>query len=177
VAAEEVPLFNLKMSIVIALALLVPFAVAMSTDSEPYPAVLFPGGGGVVQTRNSVVEYNAVLLYGIDQEGLPVQIDVAPFLDPIPTQFLVPLVAADFGLNDDTELEIRIKKIGRTFSVPGVRVSEADRQGTRAWLGDRLEALGLDPGVLITQRVRITADSNSGREVSRTTIRESTLDL
>lgn len=171
------PLFGAKASIGFALALLVPFAVTLSTNSEPYPAVVFPGGASVVRTNNSVVQYEATLLFGVDQSGTPTRLDVAAFLDPIPTHYLYALEASYFGLNDDKDLVIRVKEIGWTLAVPRPSISDADRQATQMWLGDRLEALGLERSVLIMQRVKVTADSNTGEELSRTTIRENTLDL
>src|SRR5690606_41813016 len=44
---ERTPLFGLWSTAAIALALVVPFAFATLTGSEPYPAVIFPGGGSI----------------------------------------------------------------------------------------------------------------------------------
>lgn len=171
------PLFGTRATIVIALALLVPFGIKMATDTHPYPVMLFPAGSGVVTTRDGIVEYNATELYGRDAAGELQLIDPVRFLEPIPVHYLPPLVDSAFGTLEDDDLTIRVRRIGWTLSVPRPAVSDADRAATRSWLGDRLEDVGLERDELVVRRVRISANADDGTEISREMIEETVIDV
>lgn len=171
------PLFGARLTIVLAVALLVPFWVKLTTDTEPYPALVFPAGPGVVSTRDGIVEYDATELYGRDASGELQPIDPVRFLEPIPTHFLLRLADSEFGTLEGDDVTVRVRRIGWTVSLPRPSVSDADREATRSWLGDRLEAVGLERDELVVRRVRIAADAGDGAEISRETIEETVIDV
>jgi hypothetical protein len=70
-------LFGTGTTILLALVLLIPFSLRALTNAEPYPALLFPGGAGIVRTDGSVVQYGGVVLLGYDRAGNPTEIDHA----------------------------------------------------------------------------------------------------
>jgi hypothetical protein len=171
------PLVGARLTIVLAVVLLVPFGFKLATDTEPYPALVFPAGPGVVTTRDGIVQYDALELYGADASGELQQIDPVQFLEPIPTHYLRDLADSEFGTLEGDDLTVRVRRIGWTLSLPRPPVSDADREATRSWLGDRLEAVGLERDELVVRRVRIAADADDGTEISRETIEETVIDV
>ena len=185
---SDAQLFSTRVTIVIALALVIPFGIMQLTSAEPFPAILLPAGATEVRTNDSVVEYGGVVLEGVDDQGAPVAIDAAEFLDPIPVQYLYALADAHFALDagDDVdggatstpdEPAIVVRKVGWSLDLPSFEPSEAEQREIREWLRGRLVAAGLSPEWLVVRRVWIEADSETGDEIDRTTEDAVSIDL
>ena len=176
VEAEVRPLFRARTSVLLLAVLVVPFAISLSTTTEPFPAMIFPGGTGTVRTENSVAEFAAQVIVAFDESGAPVQVDTGEFLEPIPVHYFYALDGAGFGLGE-RDLEVAVKKLGWVLTVPRPEATEEERREVRTWLGDRLESLGYDREKFIIRHLWVTVDADTGRELSRETTSETVYDL
>lgn len=154
------PLFGLRTTVALAAALLIPFGITTVTDSEPYPAIIFPGGANTVRTADGRVQYGATVLVAFDADDRPVPLDAGDFLEPIPVHYLDAMAAFGFGLAE-----------------PTAEIEEADRDAVRAWLAERLDALGYRTDRLVVQQVWITAKADDGEEIEREIGEQTTIDL
>ena len=164
-------------TLLLAIALVVPFGVTQVTNVEPFPALLFPSGATSVTTTGSVVQYGGVVVSGYDEDGNTVDIDAGALLDPVRVQYLEGLANTSFGLAIGGDREIVIMKLGWSVTVDGPELSDRDRDEVRDWLKGRLHRLGLAADRIVVRRVWITADARTGVEIMRTIGHEDVIPL
>lgn len=170
---ERTPLFGLWSTAAIALALVVPFAFATLTGSEPYPAVIFPGGGSIsTHLDGQDARFEVDSLVGFTDDGTPRRLDPTEFLDPIPPSYAGGLVGTLFGQDVAPTTRLEVAKLGGTIEVERHVPSAEERAEARAWLAGRLEAAGVRPDRLEVHYDRVTVDHTTGEVLDRTTVEE-----
>lgn len=166
-------LFGWGGSLLLAAALVTPFGLLELTDHEPYPAVIFPGGG---QFATSLQGERAVFLsstlIGQSPAGDDVVVDRTELLDPIPASHLGGIIGTEFGQDTTPTQTIRVRKTGLALELPRHVPSAADRQAALRWVAAQLEALGLRPDVLIMRTERVTVDHATGAVLEREVVEE-----
>lgn len=66
-----------------------PFGVFKVFGTEPYPAIIFPGGGWIgTRIDGGHATFTTRELVGYDMQGQAVRLDSVEFLDPIPSSHL-----------------------------------------------------------------------------------------
>ncbi|HLS26214.1 MAG TPA: hypothetical protein VK063_10110 [Beutenbergiaceae bacterium] len=167
------PLFGIAATVLIGAALVIPYGIYQAFDSEPYPAMILPGGGYI---ETYVYDDRAVFvardLIGYDAGGNPIRLDHVTFLDPIPPSFLGGLVATGFGQDAPASEHLHSGRLDWGFDARLHTPSEADQREARAWLSRRLQSLGLDPDRLTVRYDEVEVDYDTGVELQRTTLEE-----
>lgn len=170
------PLFGLGTSLLVAAALACPFAFMTATTLEPFPAVIFPGGGALAArlSDDEVTFYNTSLIAARD-DGTEVVLDVATFLDPIPSSYLSGLLDTRFGQDRSPTTPVTFRKPDITVEFRRTVPDPADQLIGREWLRGNLRSMGLDPDVLVSREEILTVDHSSGSLLRRETVEEVTL--
>lgn len=74
---EQRPLFGLATTILVGLLLAVPFGIYYVFDTEPYRAIIFPGGGEInTRINGDRATFDMRSVVGFDQEGREVELDI-----------------------------------------------------------------------------------------------------
>lgn len=167
------PLFGAVATAGIAVVLALPFATLTLADLEPYPAVIFPGGGEIAATLDGdVVTFYTETLIGVGLDGAETPIAAAELLDPIPPSHLTGIVGTEFGQDLSPSTSIHIRKTPLTFDVPRHVPSAEDRAAARRWLAERLSTLGLMTDSLRTRTERVRVDHATGDVLDREIVEE-----
>ncbi len=167
------PLFGFWSTVAVALALLVPFAFSTLTDSEPYPAVIFPGGGQIAtHLDGQEARFEVDSLVGFSEDGTPQRLDPTDLLRPIPPSYTGGLVGTLFGQDTTPTTRLEVAKLGWTIDVARHVPDEEERAAAREWLAGRLEAAGVRPDRLEVHYDRVTVDHSTGAVLDRTTLEE-----
>lgn len=84
----------------IVLAPLLFLQLKLRTDTEPYPAILFPSGATILRSERSYTGFETEFL-AEDSGGNKYPFSVASVLDAVPTNYHQYVVDAGFGINRD----------------------------------------------------------------------------
>lgn len=173
IRGRDKPLFGTAATILIGAALVVPYGIYQAFESEPYPAMILPGGGYI---ETFIVEDRAVFeardLVGYGADGNAVRLDHVTFLDPIPPSYLGGLVATAFGQDAPASASLHSGRLDWGFEARLHTPSEADQREARAWLAARLQSLGLDPDRLTVRYDEVHVDYATGAVLEWTTVEE-----
>lgn len=164
----------------LALVLGAPFALkTVAPALEPYPAIIYPAGAGVVDTRENLLRSSRVELVGFDPASGQEQIvEIQPFLSPIPVQYFRDLTSREFGLQENLSLEIDFRILPlKTRTVVRRPITPEARDEAREWLRGRLDKAGLDPHRLLIRTSSLVIDARSGAELERKVTNEKNLGL
>lgn len=172
------PLFGRLATASLFAACVLPFGFFRLTDSEPFPAMIFPGGAAHVPVIDGNASFYALSLLGVRSDGTLTQLDAAAFIDPLPSSYLDALVAQPFGQDASTETGLWIKGLNKWVgNIPRHAPSPDERRDARAWLAGRLSDAGLRTDRLIARREIITVDHDDRRMLGRETVDEVVIDL
>ena len=123
---------------------------------EPYPAVLFPAGSGVMNVGEAV-QFTRADFVAIRTDGEQERIDMNEFLFDLPDQYREPTADASFGLDIDHPDPGNTLTIGQIkINIARAPTRPADAEETRQWLLNRIEETA-GPGEyesLIFRRIR-----------------------
>ena len=127
--------------------LLVPcllLQLKIRNDTEPFPAILLPGGASLVKTRGSYTRIETECI-AEDSMGRKYVFPVASILNSVPTDYDPYVLEAGFGITKDRMVRhLPIPFLGHRWSV-GRRKTASQIAETRAWLRMRLrQTLGID---------------------------------
>lgn len=164
-------------TVLLAILLVVPFAVRMTTGVEPYPAAILPEGGSALKVNDGVTTYDVTIVLGRDTAGDLVRVDAIEFADPMWVHYLRYLARNGFGLTDLDDIEIAIRGTDRTFEIPRHRPSADQREEVREWLRQRLRAQHLDDRIIVVRRIERDVDVETGDVVATRVISEVPIDL
>lgn len=167
------PLFGLGATLGIAVVLAAPFAILTLTGEEPYPAVIFPGGGQI-QTHvvDGVAAFQSDTLVAYTPAGVERVVDRALLLDPIPPSQLSGLIASRFGQDRSSTRSVVVRGIDLVFEVPRAVPTVEETTRAREWLAGQLRSMGLSEETLIVRKERVTIDHRTGRELDREVLEE-----
>lgn len=175
-AGDRQLLFRAPATLLIAVLLLVPFGITFVTNTEPFPAVILPGGPNLVRVTNGEVEVNTTVIAGY-ADRTAVELDTELFLEPIPPHFMFELANFDFGLGSFQDHVILVKGLKRRATLPRHEISQGDREELMRWYRERLDSLGMDTERFSVQQIVVTLDSTSGVEIRREIRSERVFDL
>ncbi len=154
--------------------LIAPFAIYKASWEEPYPAIIFPGGAGVVDIVDDRVEFEIRSFVGFDDADEPVYLDVTELLDPIPASHSGGVARNRFGMNDERTREVWVNLGLRqgTIEVPRYAATPEEKAEVREWLAGHLVGMGLQPDRFSVWYELVSVDYQTGRELSRELLRE-----
>jgi hypothetical protein len=174
---------HLAGTVLLVAVLVPPFLLTHSLNLEPYPAVLFPSGHGVMRLSSPILRFGELTISGRDTATREwITLDAANFISPIPPWYFSPTVGRWVAVLGDADerhtapahrvgdenpsaarrLVRALKKWARTVlpqSAASRQVTEAHREELRAWLRQRLEKAGCEPDSLLIRRAEISYDS------------------
>jgi hypothetical protein len=161
-------LFSLRATVAIVIILLIPLGVRVFTNTEPFPAMLFPAGGSSALIVNNQISFQETVLVGYTEKGDPFVLSPVDIIRVMPdlASYFQYVASRDFGQSTDTTVNITIKGLHKTITVPRHVPSDAARSQARAWMRSRLQRLGLSSAKVTVRTESITVDYKSGRQVS-----------
>lgn len=159
---------------VLAVLLIVPFAIYQASREEPYPAIMFPEGAGVVDIVDDRVELGIRSFVGFDDADEPVYLDVTELLDPIPPSHSGGIARNRFGMNDakTREVSVNLRLLHGTIDVPRYAATPEEQAEVREWLTGHLVQRGLQPDRFSVWYERVSIDYETGTEIARELVRE-----
>jgi len=127
--------------------LLVPclfLQLKIRNDTEPYPAVLLPGGASLIKTRGSYTRIDTECV-AEDSAGHKYVFPVASLLNSVPTDYDPYVLEAGFGITKDRMVRhVPVPFLGHRVNVGRPRTPSQIAE-TRTWLRMRLrQTLGID---------------------------------
>ena len=129
------PLFAVGTTAIVAVLLLVPFALrTLSSAVEPYPAVLLPAGPGKVPVSSGTASYSVRSLLGHKPDGSEAPLDPVRFLAPIPVQYLYALADGEFGQRTERDGTISLRGLHLTVDAARPRPTPSSRTAAADWL-------------------------------------------
>jgi hypothetical protein len=167
------PLFPLRVTLALALCLVSPFALRLLAHRlEPYPAVLLPSGAGKIRVGDGRVEFTSNQVWALSPDRRWQRVDCGELLRPIPVQYLGGLVKNEFGLRDDVQASVTLKKLGVRLPIGRPPATAEHQNVTKRWLAAGLSRLGLSAEVLRVTTVATVVAVPSGKTLESHTIRE-----
>lgn len=168
------PLYSLHFTVLLLLVLFIPFTLrTLSTQLEPYPAILMPSGAGKVRVDNEIITYRVTKFYGQNADSEWLEITASQLIDPIPVQYVSQLLAIDFGLTelgDDVPLRLRGDHVvGLNLGIPN---SQSEREEAGDWMADNLREIGLAGDNLRVATVQLTIHADNGDVLAEEVIDE-----
>lgn len=170
------PLFGTPATLLIASILLIPFGITFATNTEPFPAIVLPGGPSQVRVTDGEASFTTSVVVGY-ADGTAVELDTELFLKPVPKHFLFALANFDFGLAHIDDHVILVKKLQWRASLPRNEISDSEREELVRWYQERLDSLGVDTDRFSVQQIAVTVDALSGLEIRREIRSERVFDL
>lgn len=159
-----------------------PFILRTIAPSlEAYPAIIMPGGSGMVVAENGKFYYNNAIFYGIDAEtGQETQVKSVDLVRPAEVDFAVPLASRDFGLDPNQKTRIWFRRkfgVLKDIRLANTQITDEERRETRQWLSKRLIDAGCDGRVLIVRWWRCEVDPEARSSTPVEIDREAVFDL
>ncbi len=120
------------------------FQLKLRRDTEPYPAILLPGGEGLLKGDGSYTGFETET-FAEDSGGRKYRFSVATVLDAVPTDYHPYVLEAGFGINRDRIVRHPpIPFTGRKLQLGRPR-TQSQIEATRAYLRLKLrQTLGID---------------------------------
>lgn len=158
----------------LAVLLITPFAIYQVSREEPYPAIMFPEGAGVVDIVDDQVAFQIRSFVGFDDADEPVYLDVTDLLDPIPPSHSGGIARNRFGMNDarTREVSVNLRFLHSTIDVPRHAATPEEQAEVREWLAGHLVERGLRPDRFSVWYERASVDYATGAELTRELLRE-----
>ena len=172
------PLFSLKFTSFLGIALFLPFILkTLSPKLEPYPAIILPSGAKKLNFEKEVLEVRSLSIYGYHNQGELQRVSAKKILEPIPKQYLYSLAKNEFGLSTKTTDEVRIKGLGKKLEIKRKQISSEEQKSAKNWLSNQLRKQGLSPSnILIKQEIK-KLDLDEGKQVSKEIKNENNIPL
>ncbi|RAI91978.1 hypothetical protein [Algoriphagus yeomjeoni] len=168
-------MFSVRFTIALLLILMIPFILrTLSYRLEPYPALLFPGGEGMVSVPldSAIINYRYSELHGY-REGIGWgKIDEVEFMKPVPQHYLRNILKHNSDLFDTNDSLPKKKasesgmkaKLSWAFDYllrnQEKQSSEEDRRKSTDWFAGKLEAQGFEPDRIKLVNVEILSYPN-----------------
>lgn len=156
--------------ILLSLLLGLPFLrYATDARSEPYPAVILPGGASIVSRSDTVSTYNSIRFYGraIGTDSL-IELNNRQLLRPIPAVNLRAMSRYAFNLDPIPVRGLR----GWLYPGEDYRLTATERAGVWQWLNKKLNEQGAAPDYLVTRRVQTTVVYPTGERIAESITQE-----
>jgi hypothetical protein len=145
-------MFSLKTTVLIILALIIPFLLK-TIGLEPFPAVQLPAWGITVKEINGQIKLDYSVLFGLDSAGYWKEIDQKKLVHPIPVHYSSYIINSNFGKDKaalrSTSRRYKIlkrtpyfKKYYHTF-LNRQKLDSIDLIERKLWLQERLKGQGL----------------------------------
>jgi hypothetical protein len=171
------PLFSMRTTALLLLALVIPYGTKLVAHVEPFPAMIFPDGSGTVPIVDGGVRFGHVSLRGYGVDGQTRALEAKRVLAPIPSHYLYAMAANAFGQSDSVARDFSMFHGRLRLYAPRHRASPAEKEEARAWLADRLRASGVSADKVVLRFDTVTVDRHTGRELARRTDEERVLAL
>jgi hypothetical protein len=167
------PLFSPRVTLTLAVCFVVPFGLRLLAPRlEPYPAVLLPSGAGKIHVGDGRVEFTSNQVWALSPDRRWQRVDCRELLRPIPVQYLGMLVNNKFGLRDDVQAPVTLKKLGLRLPIGRPPATAEHKNVTKRWLAAGLSRLGLSAEVLRVTTVATVVAVPSGETLESHTIGE-----
>lgn len=155
-------MFSVRFTIVLIFVLMIPFILrTLSYRLEPYPALLFPGGEGMVSVPldSAITNYQFTELHGY-REGIGWEkIDEFELIKPVPQHYLRNILKHNIDLFEDEEAQPKSKSTSKKKGIKSKlspilnfllrnqekELSEKDRRNSTEWFAGKLRAQGFEP--------------------------------
>jgi hypothetical protein len=169
--------FSTPSTLLLALLLVFPLLVRMTSNALIYPALLFPGAGTVtpIQDGKAIVFYP--VLWAKRSDGSLARLDARTLLAPMAADHLWAVIGTEFGQSTAPTKTIALRHEFGTFEIPRAVPDDASRRAAAVWLSDRVHLLQPDAVALIARTQRVAFDLAAGREATSETVKEQTFVL
>ena len=172
------PLFSPKFTILLIIALFVPFAIKTANSKlEPYPAIILPSGASKLDLKKGAIGVDSLSIYGYDTQGKLEKIDVKQFIAPIPSHYFQVIANNEFGLSTKTTDEIWLRGLNKKIDIKRKSISLENQELAKIWLTNRLKKLDLSSSSILIRHESKELSINDGKELSREIINEKNISL
>ena len=154
-------MLSARFTVLLAGALLVPFALRLWIEVEPYPAILLPDGATVLQREGGVTTFESLALFARRASGEETRLDARSFMDPIPSQYLMGLAAMQFGQRQVGQRAFRFGDLTE-WRVDAKRATAAERAAALAWVAGRVLAADPQATALVVRSEGYRVDWGTG---------------
>lgn len=145
---------HLILALLLMLILITPLILR---EKEPileiYPAILLPGGGGVLNVHQDTLKYRNRFLYGIKNNQL-CKINTRDFLYPIPVHFFPNIQKSRFGL-ESYSLKITSKKFPFISFTQRNRYKKEDLISAKLFYKQKLKRLGFSDSLFVYREYEV----------------------
>lgn len=155
------PLFPFRFTLLLAVVLAGPLLVRTAFPSlEPYPAALLPAGSSKLDLSGDEIQFEQLVIMGLDEKDQWVEVEVAKFLDPIPPHYLYVILENEFGLSEAPRRQLQSRLFA--LSVSRRQFTPEQERETKQWLSARLIEAGLQGETLriVTHEDRLILESH-----------------
>lgn len=169
---------NIAKSILLATFLLIPFLFRFVNSSfEMYPAILFPSGASIVNTKDTLLVFNKYELFGIDSlSNNKKQLNPKRFLDPIPMHYWTRISTYDFGLDSLRLRKVSINRLNLHFE-DELYFPTPQVENTKKWLREKLKKQSCYDSLFYITTSQVFFDQFNGKIDSSIIISEKNIQL
>ena len=153
-------------SLLLAGLLVVPWGLSLvSSQLEPYPAVIMPSGASTVSLQADTLNYENKTVWARRPGGVWEQLSTHEFLSPVPNQYFSSLRARSFGLKNNTSKLFELRLLP-DVTLKQNKISAQEVADTKRWLADKLAGLGYSSEAFEVRTEVLRMDRLTGRLLS-----------